>query len=257
LPDSGLTFQKVHSMNQPVPPPAPAKGLIARAIGIITSPKATYEEVVRSPRPFGILLLCSVIIGLAQSVPQFTERGRQAALDMQVQQIERWTGNPVSDAQYRAMEQQARIGAYIGPIFVLIGMTVWCLLQTAIFWAVFNAMLGGTATFKQVLAVVNHSLVIGALGILISAPIQLWQGTLSVGGPFNLGALLPMLDEGSFLARFLGIISVFTIWGLIVLAIGLAVLYKRKTLNIAIALFLVFGVIGAIFVAAFGRFGGG
>jgi hypothetical protein len=44
---------------------------------------------------------------------------------------------------------------------------------------------------------------------------------------------------------------------LIVLAIGLAVLYKRKTLNIAIALFLVFGVIGAIFVAAFGRFGGG
>ena len=44
-------------MNQPVPPPAPAKGLIARAIGIITSPRSTYEDVVRSPRPFGILLL--------------------------------------------------------------------------------------------------------------------------------------------------------------------------------------------------------
>jgi hypothetical protein len=243
-------------MNQPVPPPAPAKGLIARAIGIITSPRATYEDVVRSPRPFGILLLCSVIIGLAQAVPQFTERGRQAALDMQVQQIERWTGNQVSDAQYRAMEQQAKISAYIGPIFVLIGMTIWCLLQTAIYWAIFNALLGGTATFKQVLAVVTHSLVIGALGLVIGAPIQLWQGTLSMGGPFNLGALVPMLDEGSFLARFLGVVSVFTIWGLIVLAIGLAVLYRRKTANIAIALFLAFGLIGAAFVGVFSRFGG-
>ena len=44
-----------------------------------------------------------------------------------------------------------------------------------------------------------------------------------------------MLEEGSFLARFLGFVNVFTIWGLIVLAMGLAVLYHRKTLNIAIA----------------------
>lgn len=244
-------------MNQPAPPPAPAKGLIARAIGIITAPKATYEAVVRSPRPFGILLLCCVVIGLAQALPQFTERGRQAALEMQVQQTERWTGKPVTDEQYRAMEQWGRIGAYTGPIFVLIGMTVWSLLQSAIYWAVFNALLGGTATFKQVLAVVTHSLVIGALGMLISAPIMLWQGTMSMGGPFNLGALLPMLDEGSFLARFLGVVNVFTIWGLMVLAIGLAVLYRRKTTNIAIALFLAFGIIGAAFVAAFSRSGGG
>ena len=240
-------------MNQTAAPPAPAQGLIARAIGIITSPKATYEAVVRSPRPFGILLLCAVIIGLAQTIPQLTERGRQAALELQVQQSERWSGKPVTDEQYRAMEQWMRIGAYIGGLFVLIGLTVWCLLQSAIYWAVFNALLGGTATFKQVLAVVNHSLVIGALGILISAPIQLYQGTLSMGGPFNFGALMPMLDEGSFLARFLGVVNVFTIWGSIVLAIGLGVLYRRKTANIAIALFLAFGIIGAAFIAATSR----
>jgi Yip1-like protein len=253
LPDSGLTIQKVPSMNQTAPPPAPAQGLIARAIGIITSPKATYEAVVRSPRPFGILLLCAVIIGLAQTIPQLTERGRQAALEMQVQQSERWSGKPVTDEQYRAMEQWGRIGAYVGGVFVLVGLTVWCLLQSAIYWAVFNALLGGTATFKQVLAVVNHSLVIGALGIVISAPIMLYQGTMSVGGPFNFGALMPMLDEAGFLARFLGIVNVFTIWGLIVLAIGLGVLYRRKTANIAIGLFLAFGIIGAAFIAATSR----
>jgi Yip1 domain len=244
-------------MNQPAPPPAPARGLIARAIGIITSPKATFEEVVRIPRPFGILFLCCLVIGIAQGVPQFTERGRQAALDMQVQNYERMTGQTVTDEMYRAFEQQGRIGAYFGIVFVFIFMTIWSLIQTAILWAIFNALLGGMATFKQVLAVVTHSQVIGALGILIGAPIQFMQGTMSMGGPFNLGVLVPMLEEGSFLARFLGFVNVFTIWGLIVLAMGLAVLYHRKTLNIAIALIAVFCLISGVVIAAFGRFMGG
>jgi hypothetical protein len=66
-----------------------------------------------------------------------------------------------------------------------------------------------------------------------------------------------MLDEGSFLARFLGIVNVFTVWGLIVLAIGLGVLYRRKTLNIAIGLFAAFGLIAGAVIAAFGRLTGG
>src|SRR5688500_2511542 len=99
-------------MNQPAPSPVPAKGLIARAIGIILSPKATFEEVVRAPRPFGILFLCSLVIGISQGAPQFTERGRQAALDMQVQQVERMTGRTVTDEMYQQMEGRSRLGAY-------------------------------------------------------------------------------------------------------------------------------------------------
>lgn len=244
-------------MNQPPPPAVPAKGLIARMIGIITSPKATFEDVVRSPRPMGVLFICALIIGLAQGVPQFTERGRQAALDMGVQQTERWTGRPVTDQQYRLMEQQNRIMAYVAPVTTLVFLTIWSLVQTAILWAIFNAAMGGTATFKQVLAVVAHSTVIGALGMLVSAPIMLYQGTLSMGGPFNLGVLVPMLDEGSFVARFLGVTSVFTIWGLFVLAIGLAVLYRRKTSNIAIGLFAAYVLIAGALVGVAGRIAGG
>jgi hypothetical protein len=243
-------------MNQPAPSPAPAKGLIARAIGIIVSPRATYEDVVRSPKAFGILFLCSLVIGISQGAPQFTERGRQAVLDMQVQQIERMTGQTVTDDMYTQMERRSRFGGYFSVIGVLVFMPVWSLLLTAVFWAIFNALMGGTATFKQVLAVVTHSQVIGALGAAVSAPIQLMQGTMSMSGPFNLGALVPMLAETSFVARFLGSVSVFTLWGLFVLAIGLAVLYKRKTTNIAIALFAVYALITAAIIAVLGRVAG-
>ncbi|HYN08130.1 MAG TPA: YIP1 family protein [Vicinamibacterales bacterium] len=244
-------------MNQPVPPPAPAKGLIARATGIILSPRATFEDVVRAPRAVGILFLCCLVIGISAAAPQFTERGRQAALDMQVQQTERMMGRPLTDEMYQGLEGRSHYGGYFAIIGVFVGMPIWSLLLAAVFWAIFNALLGGTATFKQVLAVVTHSQVIGALGAAISAPIQLVQGTVSVGGPFNLGALVPMLAETSFVARFLGTVSVFTLWGLFVLAIGLAVLYKRKTTNIAIALIAVYALITAAIIAAFGRMAGG
>jgi len=62
--------------------------------------------------------------------------------------------------------------------------------------------------------------------------------------------LFPMLPEGSFLAKFLGTIDLFTVWWVMVMAIGLAVVYRRKTRPIAISLFALYGVI-AVAIAAF------
>jgi hypothetical protein len=43
--------------------PAP-KSLLARAIGIITAPRATYESVVAHPKWLGMLALCAGGLGL-------------------------------------------------------------------------------------------------------------------------------------------------------------------------------------------------
>ena len=86
----------------------PDKSLLARAIGIITSPGSTFQTVVRFPRPASILLLTCLVIGLATGLPQFTARGQQVALDSQVQQIERFTGRAVTPEQYTAMEGRAK-----------------------------------------------------------------------------------------------------------------------------------------------------
>lgn len=223
-----------------VPPPGPS--VLARAIGIITSPRATFEKVVQSPRPVGIMLLVAVVMSLAIALPQFTETGREAALEMQVHQTERWTGQPVSDEQYSRMQAMSRFTPYFSLVSILIGLPIGALVISAIYWVIFNVVMGGAASFKQVLAINTHSMVISALATVIGAPIQYLKGTLSQVGPFTLGAVLPMLDERGFVSTFLGSISVFSIWGLIVAAIGLGVLYKRKTSSIALALFALYGV---------------
>jgi hypothetical protein len=224
--------------------------VIARFLGVITSPRATFEAVARDPRPFGILALVALITALAVGGPQFTDRGRQAALDLQVKQVEKFTGQPVTDQVYATMDKRSHYNGYIVLVSTFVFFPIGILIGTAIYWAIFNGILAGTAKFKQVMGIVSHSAVISALGAAIGAPIQYMQGTATTAGPFNLGALMPFLPDNSFLANFFGSVGVFTIWGIMVTAIGLAVLYKRKTRNIAITLMAVY----VLFVAGIAAF---
>jgi len=57
---------------------------------------------------------------------------------------------------------------------------------------------------------------------------------------------VPMLPEQSFVAHFLGVIDIFLVWQLIVISIGLAVLYRRRTQPIATALLVVYAIIALI-----------
>src|SRR5690606_2131298 len=125
-------------------------------------------------------------------------------------------------------EARAGAGAYTSMVGVFIGVPVVVLIFSAIYWAIFNVVLGGTASLKEVLGVTAHAQVIGALGAVVGVPIQLMQGVFTASGPFNLGALVPMLEPDSLLAVFLGAISVFSLWQAVVNGLGLAVLYKRK-----------------------------
>lgn len=223
-------------------PPFP--GLLSRVIGVITDPTATFAHVVRIPKVAGVLFLLSLVIGLAQGLPQFTERGRAAALEMQVQQMERF-GMEVTDELYQQMQQRSRsnLGAYSVIVGSFVGMPFVAVLMTAILWALFNTVMGGTATFKQVMAVLVHSQVISTLGVLFAAPIMYARGVMSSTGVANLAALMPGLDETSFLAKFLGMVDLFTIWWIVVLAIGLATLYRKKSGSIATGLFIFYGLI--------------
>ncbi len=232
--------------------PAP-ENLFSRFLGIITSPKATFQSVVAHPRWLGMLALTTAIVVVCTAGPQFTESGRQAALDQQVQGMESF-GMKVNDEMYAQLEQRSRYGGYITAASVLIVTPIILVIVTAILWAVFNVALGGDATFKHVLAVVVHAGVISALAQMFTAPLNYVRGTM--GSAANLGVLLPMLDEKSFIGRLAGMIDFFMIWYCIVLAMGLAVLYRRRTQPIAIALFVVYAVIVTGIAAILSSLGG-
>jgi hypothetical protein len=232
--------------------PAPMS-LPARFIGVITSPRDTFASVAASPKWLGMLALTAVIVAVFTALPLTTEAGRQSALDQQVAQMQSF-GMTVSDQMYEQMEKSAGRMPYVTAASVLVVTPIMAVIVTGILFAIFNAALGGEASFKQVLAIYAHAGAISALSTIFSGIINYFRG--SMGSVANLGALLPMLPENSFAGRLLGMVDVFLIWYIVVLAIGLAVLYRRRTQPIAISLLSVYAVIAIVIALIKSRAGG-
>jgi hypothetical protein len=227
--------------------PSAPTNVFARFIGIITSPGATFASVAEHPKWLGIALIIGVLFGVFSALPMTTPEGKAAYIDQSVQAMQRF-GMEVNDDMTRAFEKAAERAPITTAVTMLFGPAIGAVIVAGILFAIFNGAMGGTARFKQLYAVVLHSFVISALGAAFNGPVNYARGTLS-SSVANLGALMPGLDETSFIGKLLGAVDFFTIWWLIVLAIGLAVLYRRKTQPIAITLFGIYAVI-AIGVAA-------
>ncbi len=218
----------------------PDKGLFARAVGIVFSPRQTFEVVVAHPRSFLMLVILLVVTAVAVGGFMATTAGQQAFLDAMEKR-------PGSTAQ--GMEMMQKIVPYMW-IFYAVGTLImtplFLLVFAGILLAVFT-MMGGNASFKQVFAVVVYAGVINVLGAVVKLPVNFATGSMTTGT--NLGVLLPMLDDRSFLALFLGTIDLFMVWMVVVLSIGLAVVYKRKTGPIATTFFIIYALIAAGYAA--------
>lgn len=230
------------------------KGLVARFIGVLTSPRETFQSIVAHPKWFGMLAATTLIVALFTVLPMTTEDGKQAALDQQVSRMESF-GMQVGEEQYERMRRGMDFAVYTTAGSIIVFAPLMALIISGIFFAIFNAAMGGEASFKQLLTVVVHAGVISALGAMFTGPLNYFRGAM--GSATNVGVLLPMVDDKSFVGRLLGLTDLFLIWWLVVLAIGLAVLYRRRTQPVAITLLAVYAVIALVAAAVLSRLGGG
>jgi hypothetical protein len=230
----------------------PGLSLPARVWGILTSPRETFADVVARPRWFGMLALVLIVTAVGVGAFYSTEVGQSAFLTQQADQA-RAAGREIPEAQWAATQKMAPYMGLITVASTLVVAPIMWLAISGLLFVVFNVAMGGTATFKQLFAVFVHSTAVTLLQTLFVTPLNFARGTLS--SATNLAVFLPMLDESSFLAKFLGMIDLFIVWWVVILSIGLAVLFKRKTGPIAAGLFIVYGVIAVIAAAFFGRGG--
>lgn len=236
-------------MAQTVAPAATATGaksLPARIVGVIFAPKAAYADVAVRPRWLGAMLVVLLVTGGSTFAFLSTEIGKNAMLDQQRQTMESF-GVKLNDQAIQRMEEGAARAPYFGAIGQAVFLPVAALAIAGIALAVFNAVLGGDAKFKQVFAIVVHSGVILAIGAVFVLPLDYARETLS--SPTTLSVFLPFLEENSFVARFLGSIDLVRVWWFVSLSIGLGVLYRRRTGPIAVTLLTVYAAIALVIAA--------
>lgn len=227
---------------------APQPGLLSRIIGVVVSPRETYKAVAERPRVLGVLVLTTLLTAVAQFGFLSSEVGRKASLDVIDQTVRTMEalGATVNDQTYAQMTAGVERAPYTTSASILIFSPISALVIAGVFLGVFNGLLGGNARFKQVLAIVTHSGVVWTLAGLLTIGIGYVTGRAS--GTTRLSVFFPMLEETGFLAHYLGYVDLLWLWAFVNSAIGLAVLYKRRTGPIAItliALYLAFGILYA------------
>jgi Yip1 domain len=231
----------------------PSPGLVGRLVGVLLSPRETFAVVVANPRWLGVMLVTLAMSSAAYYVILSSRAMQDAIVDQQITAMEA-RGTTVSDEQVVNMER------FIG--YLPVGYAVGIFILGPLFGAalagivtgIFSTLMGGNGTFKQVFAVMNHAGFIPAISALFIAG-MLAAGAQPVGvrpPGANLGVFLPMLEETSFLAVMLRTIDMFLLWWMVALAIGLGVLYKRRTGPIAttfIGLYVVVALLIAVFTS--------
>lgn len=227
--------------------------LPARIVGILLSPRETFAAVSATPRWVGMLATTAFVVAVCQGLFLSTEVGRQAFVDQQVTSRE-GLGIQVSDEAYAQLERLADYAVYIQAGGALVVMPVVTFVTAGILFAVFGGLLGGQATYRQTLAVVAHSGAVSIVQQLFITPLNYVRESMS--NPANLSVFFPMLEEGGFLASLLGTIELFTVWWVLVLAIGLGVLYRKRTAPIAWGLFAVYAVVAVAVAAVKAALGG-
>lgn len=220
----------------------------ARMLGIVRSPRQTFEAVAVAPRWADVLAVTFLATAFASALLLETEVGRLALLD----QWERTAivfGQPVDDTRYAAIKQASEYGAAYALASSFLSGPLLAVGVSAVLSASFRG-----ATYRQVLAIVAHASVILMLRQLIAAPLVYARETLA--SPMTLSLFFTMLDEASPLARFLGIIDLFVVWWVIVLAIGVSVLSRRPARVLALMFVGIYVVLAMILAAVMALTGG-
>ena len=218
-------------------------GLAARLFNVVLAPRQAYEAVAARPRAFGALAVVLVVMIGAQFSFLSTKVGQDAAIEQQLSTMKS-LGVNVTEQMAQQMEAGAGRAPYFSAVSLLIFVPVVVAAEAGLLLAIFTVVAGGGATFKQLFAVVAHSAVIGALAQVFSFPIMYMQGQMS--SPTRLAVFFPMLSDMGFAYYLLAAIDLFYIWSCINVAIGLGVLYGRRTGPIATLLLGIYAVIALI-----------
>jgi hypothetical protein len=233
---------------------APPLPLLSRITGVLFSPRETFASIVAHPRWLDVLAVTTLVAALGWFLFLSTSAGQQAFVDQQITQAEGW-GQTVNEEMISGFDRMSQWAKYFVPGVVLVATPLITAIVALILLG-YGAILGGGGSYKQLLAIAAHASVpTSILATLVMLPLNYMRESMT--SATSLAVFFPSLPESSFLGSLFGWIDLFAVWWIVLLAIGLSVLYKRKTGPIALTLLGLYLVIALIGAAVKSSFAGG
>ncbi len=195
-----------------------------KIVKVIVQPVQAFYEIKENPR-FLIPALIILILTLASTLITLPE-----LLDLTREQMNA-TGQV--EGMETALDMMVGGSAIIGVLFTV--PLIWLL--KAVVLLIYDKITIGEAQFKNLFSVAVYSGIPGIFSLLVNTTIIKSLGYKSaMQVNTSLGLLMGNNTEG-FLYRFLSQVEFFSVWGLILLVIGGAIMMKKKALNVGAYVF--------------------
>lgn len=219
-----------------VPNPVPTSSIekqasvsaFGRISGVIFSPKATLEDIVRKPTwvpPVALLAVLALVIGAAINQ-------KVNWRELVSQQLEK--SGRTSQLSEEQKEKQIETAAKIAPITAYAGAPVTILLvlvAALLMLGAYNVMAGVNPGYATALAIVAHAFVPVVIGDILFLVVLFLKpaGTLDLNNPVatNVAAFLPE-DAPKWLEALGKNVDIFIAWILILIAMGFAAANPKR-----------------------------
>ncbi len=213
----------------PVAQPQAAISPFGRVTGVLFSPKATFEDIARKPS-WLLPVLLSTILGILATVVLNQRIDWRDYITQQIEKTPR-AANLTAEQKQNQAAISAKVTVYIVYTAGVVGSVCFAVIVGAVMMLAYNLFAGAGASFSQSLGIAAHTLVVG----LVSTPIFLLvlflrpKGTIDPENPVatNLAAFLPE-ETSKWLMTLCKSLDIFTIWMLVLLAIGFAAVNPKK-----------------------------
>lgn len=215
-----------------------------RLIGTFFSPKETFADIARRPSWVAPVLLMT-IFGLATAFVMNQKVDWRDVASKRIEASPR-AANMSAEQKEQQLAMSAKVSPGIAYAFGGLGPIVAVLVVAAVMLLAYNVIGGAGANFSVAMGVVSHAFVVGLLGTIFFIIVLYLKppGTVDLDNPVatNVGAFLPESTPKALMALAKSI-DIFSIWTLILIAIGFAAFNPKKlksnAFSIAIAVWAV------------------
>jgi len=247
---------------QPVAEAAPGLTQLQRVTDVFTAPSKTFEDIKRGNRSWWMPLLIMAFVGYILFAAVTMKIGMQTVVDNQIR-MDPKAEERLANATPEQRAMSTKISLYItqgvfiaNPLLVLAGVAVMSLGL----WGTINFVFAGKAKYGSVFAVWMYAALPTIIKTLLGA-VVIFAGVAPESfniknfAPTNLGAFLNPMDTNKALYSIASSIDVITIWTLVLLGMGTAIVAGVKRTSGYIAVFgwwALFVLIGVGWAAAMG-----
>jgi hypothetical protein len=201
---------------------------LGRLFGVFFEPGKVFADLAARPRWIAPILI-SMLIALALVYAISTHIGWEPTIRQTLANNPQTADLP-ADQREKAIATGAKFASIFGWVGAILGGPVSVLLIAAVLTGLFNGLLGTELKFAQTFAITAYALLVRALltALLILLVYLKPPEDFNIQvSPFSPAAYMNRLETPKWLMSLAGSLDLFTIWALILLAIGFSVAAKK------------------------------